>query len=281
MNREADKFSAEVQVARQGLTAIDVLSAETGLAKKRIKHAMACGAVWLSAPNARVVRLRRATRALQENDTLHLHYDPVVLAERPPVPALVHDADVYSVWHKPSGMRSQGSKWGDHCTLVRWAEQHLSPQRNAFTVHRLDLPASGLMIVAHARSIAAHLARQFRERRVTKRYRALVQGDCRELESPRTVSTPIDGKSAISHVRCDAQASSAARSVVLVSIETGRKHQIRRHLAELGHPIVGDRLYGGAGPDDPDLQLRAVYLAFDHPQTGERVEYNDGAPHVA
>lgn len=273
MTSASNKQSLQVAVPEEGGSAIDLLHDATALPRQRIKHAMACGAVWLSSQRSRAVRLRRATRVLQGGDTLHIHYDPAVLSQRPPEPTLVDDAGSYSVWIKPSGMRSQGSKWGDHCTIMRWAEKHLEPQRNAFTVHRLDMPASGLIVVAHSKTAAANLSLQFRERTVTKRYRARVQGDCRALGDPVTVATPIEGRQACSHVRCVVEASASLESVVEVSIETGRKHQIRRHLAELGFPIVGDRLYGGAQQGDPDLQLTAVHLAFDHPDSGERMIY--------
>jgi tRNA pseudouridine32 synthase/23S rRNA pseudouridine746 synthase len=64
------------------------------------------------------------------------------------------------------------------------------------------------------------------------------------------------------------------QSIVEVRIETGRKHQIRRHLADLGHPVVGDRLYGSGAGDDIDLQLTAYLLAFRCPVSGEKVEYS-------
>jgi tRNA pseudouridine32 synthase/23S rRNA pseudouridine746 synthase len=273
MTAEPDKHSLEVAVPEAGGNAIDLLQAATNLPRQRIKHAMACGAVWLSSQGRRAVRLRRATRALQRGDALHIHYDPAVLSQQPPTPVLVDDAGPYSVWIKPSGMRSQGSKWGDHCTIMRWAEKHLEPQRNAFTVHRLDMPASGLIVVAHSKTAAANLSQQFKNRTVTKRYRARVKGDCRSLVEPVTVSTPFDGKQARSHIRCVVEDSGTLESVVEVRIETGRKHQIRRHLAELGFPIVGDRLYGDAQDADPDLQLTAVHLAFDHPDSNVRVVY--------
>ena len=122
-------------------------------------------------------RLRRAKRPLKSGDELHLYYDPKVQAEVPPAPTMIADVGGYSVWRKPYGMRSQGSKWGDHCTIMRWAEQHLEPERTSFTVHRLDLAANGLILVAHSKKIAGALGSLFQAREIEKRYRAIVKGD--------------------------------------------------------------------------------------------------------
>ncbi|MEM9171136.1 MAG: RluA family pseudouridine synthase [Pseudomonadota bacterium] len=262
-----------VRVADADTQAVALLHAATGLPKQRIKHAMACGAVWLTRARS-TARLRRATRSLQVGDELHLYYNPSVLAEEPITPRRVADEGAFSVWDKPSGLRSQGSRWGDHCTVMRFAETHLQPKRNAFTVHRLDRAASGLMLIAHTKKAAANLSSQFRNRAVEKRYRAIVSGDASAIGEAQIIELPIDAKPARSMCRFIECRADQAQSVVEVAIETGRKHQIRRHLQHIGFPIVGDRLYGGATKDDVDLQLRSVFLSFTHPETGESVTYD-------
>ena len=177
------------------------------------------------------------------------------------------------MWRKPRGLRSQGSKWGDHCTVVRWAERHLKPERSAFTVHRLDRAAEGLILVAHAKRIAAALSALFKERAVEKCYQALVAGDFSAQPNPMRVESPLDDKEAISEISLEEVIDAGSRSLVNVRIETGRKHQVRRHLAELGYPIIGDRMYGAGEKDGVDLQLTANLLAFDCPVNDERVEY--------
>ena len=127
---------------------VDLLHQASGLPKQRIKWAMTQGAVWLTR-GRNTQRLRRAKRTLQAGDEIHLYYNADILAEVPPPPMLIADVGDYSVWNKPYGLRSQGSKWGDHCTVARWAERHLKPERSAFTVHRLDRAANGLILVAH------------------------------------------------------------------------------------------------------------------------------------
>ncbi len=251
---------------------VDLLHDASGLPKQRIKRAMSCGAVWMTRAQ-HSQRLRRAKRALREGDELHLYYDAAILAEVPPPPTLIADVGGYSVWRKPYGLRSQGSKWGDHCTLARWAETHLEPERPAFTVHRLDRAANGIMLVAHSKHMAAALAERFRKRTVEKRYRAIVRGDFSSHTSPLRITEPVDDKEAVSEVVLLEVSADRQRSLVDVRIETGRKHQIRRHLSSLGHPIVGDRRYGEGEASAVDLQLTAYLLSFACPVSGQPVEY--------
>lgn len=272
MTARLDHIEVHVPVESPDDSPVDLLQQATGLSRQRIKLAMNRGAVWVTRGRD-TQRLRRAKRRLIAGDEVHLYYDAGILAEIPPQPGLVADVGGYSVWQKPSGLRSQGSKWGDHCTLVRWAERHLQPERPAFTVHRLDRAANGLMLVAHSKTFAAALSRLFAERRVEKRYRAIVEGDFPEQPSPMLLETPIDERAAISEFSLREVNHEQNHSIVDVRIETGRKHQVRRHLASLGYPIVGDRLYGTGSKDTDDLQLTACFLAFQCPVSGEQVEY--------
>lgn len=272
IDQPAVRLESHVSVETTGDFPVGLLHHANGLPKQRIKDAMNKGAVWITR-GRKTQRLRRAKRALLAGDELHLYYDSNVLAARPPEPLLVADVGGYSVWNKPYGLLSHGSKWGDHCSVVRWVEQHLEPKRPAFIVHRLDRAANGIILVAHSRSVAASLAKLFHERRITKRYRALVAGDFSTQPDPVRVHKAIDGRSADSEFSLIRYLADAQRSLVDVGIETGRKHQIRRHLADLGHPVVGDRLYGTGEADGLDLQLTAYLLAFDCPVKNVPVEY--------
>jgi tRNA pseudouridine32 synthase/23S rRNA pseudouridine746 synthase len=267
-----EQIEAHLPIGSSTDTSVGLLHVATGLSKQRIKLAMTQGAVWITR-GSNTQRLRRAKRILHAGDEIHLYYDEKILAEVPPEPTLVADLGAYTVWDKPRGLRSQGSKWGDHCTLVRWAERHLQPERSAFTVHRLDRAARGLMLVAQSKSTAAALSALFKKREVEKSYRALVSGDLSEQPNPLRVERPLDGKEAISEISVLQVSDDGARSLVDVRIETGRKHQIRRHLAESGHPIIGDRMYGKGKEDGVDLQLTAYLLAFRCPVKDEWVEY--------
>lgn len=250
------KFEKHLSITHD-ISAIDALQAETGFSKQRLKKIMKQGAVWLTR-NQSTRRLRRADARVTNQDELHLYVDDEVLDQTPAQAILIADEKDYSVWYKPAGVLSQGSKWGDHCTIYRIAEQTLSPQRTAFIVHRLDRAASGVILLAHKKKTAAWFSRQFETRQVDKVYQAIVHG---HFPEPRCIDVPLSGKSAISHVtpvQYDQQSDSTR---VEVNIETGRKHQIRQHLATAGFPIVGDRLYGNT-TDKTDLKLVSCSLAL-------------------
>lgn len=270
---------AHVTIASDRRKAADVLQQETGLSKQRIKQAMQLGAVWVTR-GRKTQRLRRATRTLRIGDQLHLYYDERILAEIPPTPVLIKDCGQYSVWFKPRGMRSQGSKWGDHCALVRWVERNLQPERSALTVHRLDRAANGLILVAHSKKAAAALSTLFRERRVDKEYRVVVTGTVACQPSPLCIAETLDDRDAISEITVLDSSADGRRSLLQVKILTGRKHQIRRHLAAIGHPVIGDRLYGSGEADGEDLQLTAVRISFHCPFADTQIEFELGSEYL-
>lgn len=237
---------------------------------------MTKGAVWLTR-DGHQQRLRRATRPLQLNDELSLCYDPVILATQPETPVCVGAGEGWSVWYKPAGMPSSGSRFGDHCAINRWIERHGST--TAQLVHRLDRFTTGLMVIAHSKQAARHLSRQFEQRTINKRYHAVVAATVTE---PCTLQQPLDGKAADSRVQ--PLATAEGLSLLEVTLMTGRKHQIRRHLAMAGWPILGDRQYGDENKqgykEGIELQLCAVALGFDCPVTGQRQTFSLAAEYL-
>lgn len=256
-----------VDVVQPG-PAVELLTEASGLSKQKIKSAMKKGAIWLDEGKG-FKRLRRASKVLSSGSQLDFYFNPEVLAEEPTPAELIADHKQYSVWFKPRGMFSQGSKWGDHCTLQRWAEQHLEPQRPAFIVHRLDRATSGLMLLAHTKKMAQRLSAMFESRGIHKTYLAKVTGNFPKMK--QSYHNPLDGKTAVSHVMLVTQFDTEA--LIKIRIETGRKHQIRRHLAGAGYPLIGDRLHGFSETEE-DLALVAYQLNFECPITGETLSFS-------
>ncbi|MDT8283008.1 MAG: RNA pseudouridine synthase [Gammaproteobacteria bacterium] len=264
------RFEQQITIEDADLSALTHLSSHTPLSNQQIKQAMHNGCVWLESPLG-TSRLRRAKKILNTGDVIHIYYDENIHNNRPEAAILIADEGGYSIWNKPYGMYSQGTRWGDHFTIYRYAETHLKPQRPAFPVHRLDRAANGLIIIAHSKKMATAFLSLFKSRNIQKRYRATVESQFTDLELPLIMSNDIDNKPALSKIVTSEN--SGENSLVIIEIETGRKHQIRKHLAEQGHPIVGDRLYGSARSTE-NMKLQACYLKFVCPISNEIKEYS-------
>jgi tRNA pseudouridine32 synthase/23S rRNA pseudouridine746 synthase len=248
----------------------DILAAGTGLPKLRIKNALQKGAVWLKRRGAGERRVRRATFVPRPGDEIGLWYDERLLAAVAPAAVRLHDAGRYSVWHKPPGMTTQGSRYGDHCALLRQAERLRRPERPVFLVHRLDREACGLVLLAHDPQAAAALSQLFAERRITKRYRLKVRGIPQPAARTGRIELPLDGRPAVTDYRVVATDPHRGTATVEAVMQTGRKHQLRRHFEQIGHPVMGDPRYGKGNKNTAGLQLAAVGLEFTCPFSGAR-----------
>lgn len=259
-----------IDIDSENTLAAPFLAERTKLPLSQIKLAMKKGAVWLSDKNG-INRIRRAKKALAKGSSLHFYFDQNVLNADITQPKLISDEAGYSIWFKPRGVLCQGSKWGDHCTIHRWIESNDSKQRPAMIVHRLDRAACGLIVIAHSKQMTQNLSDLFKQRSIEKIYRAIVCGEFPNHAVPIMINSEIDGRHACSNIKRLEYCPEKNLSLLEVHIETGRKHQIRRHLSEHGFPIQGDRLYGGG--DSVDLQLAAIFLKFECPSTTQLKEF--------
>ena len=258
---------------------------------------MQYGAVWLTPNGKKAARVRKVKKILSKGDKLSIYYDEKILFSPIPSAQLISDEGEYSVWNKPSGMFSQGTKWGDHSSIARWVElfglaKYNLDLRPTFLVHRLDRATSGIILVSHSKKMAASLSFLFEHRQIEKQYEAVVKGEFPSELISQPILDEIDGKSATTIVLSSKYDPSSRQSRLLVKIETGRKHQIRKHLANRGFPIIGDRFYGddflhevsvdygsyleteiNTKTKQPDLMLKSCYLSFTCPMTQIKQEY--------
>ncbi len=246
---------------------VSLLSTLSGLPKQRIKDAMTKGAVILKRKQGK--RLRRAKETLWTGDRLSLHYDDQILALTPPSGSYcLKHLKSYSVWFKAAGIMSQGTAFGDHLAITRIAEVALN--RPIFLVHRLDRETAGILLLAHTKATATKLSKLFELHKISKVYEASVLG---KTDPQGTIEQPLDGKSATTHYRCIRFDPTTQQSHLQIHIETGRLHQIRRHLAWIDHPVIGDPRYGQGNKNREGLQLKAVELSFICPESNQRVTY--------
>ncbi len=242
------------------------------ISHQKIKLALKYGAVWLTTQRKKATRIRRAKKILSIGDEVHLYYNESILFSEISQARLIADEGEYSVWNKPCGMFSQGTKWGDHHSIARWVElfgleKYNLKLRPTFLVHRLDRATSGLIIVAHSKKMSSRLAQLFETRQVKKHYTASVHGDFSNSLVSKIIDEEIDGKKATTIILSSSHEPENNLSNLTLEIKTGRKHQIRKHLSMLGYPIIGDRLYGNTliSQETSDLMLTSHLLEFECP----------------
>jgi 23S rRNA pseudouridine1911/1915/1917 synthase len=230
--------------------------------------------------------------------------EPLIAApEAIPLRVLFED-DAVLVIDKPAGLVVHPARGHASGTLVNAVVFHAGlehedePLRPGI-VHRLDKDTSGVLVVAKTPAAREHLKAQFQQHSIERSYLAVTQGvppaeityDTLHGRHPtdrlRFTTRVREGKRAVTHVKVLEQFGRGLAALVRCDLQTGRTHQIRVHLAEAGHPLLGDPVYGRR-PADPRLRrigealgrqaLHAEVLGFDHPSTGMRRRFTSELP---
>jgi 23S rRNA pseudouridine1911/1915/1917 synthase len=254
----------------------------------------------------RVTKVKSNT-VIRDGDVITVDVPPPaetnITAEALPLEILYQDSDVIVI-NKPAGMVVHPGAGHDSGTLVNALLHHVTDlsgiggELRPGIVHRLDKGTSGVMVIAKSDAAHQELARQFHDREVDKQYIALVWG---LVQQRKRIDMPI-GRDPVQREKISTRARRArtavtrvtwarhipGASLLRVAIATGRTHQIRVHLSAIGHPIIGDSLYGGVHRRVPhDLCavqrlarpfLHAERLAFTQPRTGEPLVFTTPLP---
>ena len=212
-------------------------------------------------------------------------------AEDIPVRALYEDADLLVIDKQP-GITVHPTKGHPDHTLANGIMKYMMDTNQSFKIrfaNRLDMDTSGIVIVAKNANSQNGISQQMRAQTTVKKYRAVVRGCI--AEDTFTIHLPIGrdnpeeirrkviegGKDAITDVQV-LERYGEAYTLVELTLKTGRTHQIRVHLSHIGHPIVGDELYGGTDPHMTRQALHSCYLKFTHPMTQEILEIHSDYP---
>lgn len=197
---------------------------------------------------------------------------------------ILYEDDYIIVVNKPSGILSVPGKKEEHFDSILYRVKSTNPEAGA--VHRLDMSTSGVMVVSKVKIATGRLGKQFQDRVTDKIYFAWVGGKVEKNEGVIKLPLCVDwenrplqkvdfenGREAITHYECLWK--SEEKSFMKLHPYTGRSHQLRVHMKELGHPILGDHLYAESHYRDmaPHLYLHAGYLSFYHPISNQKMEF--------
>ena len=279
---------------------IDVVASRvTGHSRSRVAELIAAGGMLLDGET-----VKRASRIVTAGAMLELVTEPrpTQVASRPRLVGgleIIHEDRDIVVVDKPAGVAAhpslgwEGPSVTEHLAAAGIAIATSGAPERQGVVSRLDVGTSGLMVLARSERAYSVLKQAFRDKAVDKTYQALVQGHPDPFSG--TIDAPIGrhpghewkmaivggGRESVTHY--ETLEAHRAATLVEVSLETGRTHQIRVHFAAIGRPCCGDPLYGS----DPALAkrlgldrqwLHATRLAFEHPVEGNRVEFKSELP---
>jgi 23S rRNA pseudouridine1911/1915/1917 synthase len=269
-----------------------VVTALTGVPRADVQRAIADGLVTVDG----VARPKSFRLFGDEELEVDLITDRSLAPDPRPVPVRYRDEHL-AVVVKPAGVITHPTATHRAGTLVNRLLGMGVPLAAAGgvdrpgIVHRLDVGTSGLMLVASSDAAFAGLRAQLKRHEIDRRYLALVRGapehDVFSVEAPlgrraaRIIVDRVEGRAAATAFVVQERLPRTA--LLEAAPRTGRTHQIRVHLQAIGHPIVGDRSYGGGGDEARRVGLRRPFLhswrlVFDHPITGERLEVEEALP---
>ena len=259
----------QVRPEQAGMPLQDFLALKLGLSRNKAKTILDERQAFV---NGR--RIWMTKHELKKGDFIDIMIPRSTTRKSPITPVILFQDNDYLVVNKTPGRLSNGpdSLEADLQTLMN------QPRLQA--VHRLDRDTSGCILIARSKPAFDSAVELFKEQRINKVYHVLAAGEIKERE--RTIEYALEGEPAVTHLHL--VSSHELASHLKVKIETGRTHQIRKHLAYIGHPVLGDRTYAarGAIPEEFRLierqMLHAASLTFESPFTHEKIRVEAPLP---
>ena len=212
-----------------------------------------------------------------------------LVADDIPIDIIYEDQDIIVV-NKQPGILIHPARGNSSGTLLNAIAHYAAGRFEPDVVHRLDRNTSGTMVFSKNQAANVALSAQFEGRETQKEYLAIVHGTpsplCGQIEQPigqadansEKYAVMPEGRYALTLYETISSSADGLYSLVRLDLKTGRSHQIRVHLSHIGCPIVGDTLYGGKIDHIERCALHAQKLAFNHPTTGQRLEFNSPLP---
>lgn len=242
------------------------------ISEEFVNKTFVVGGVWYKKNNrGKLLRIRHSNQILEVNDYLEFYFDPKVISLPELKSAIcLYENKEYGIWVKPAGILSQGAEFGDHTSLLRYVEK-VKNKMDVYLIHRLDREVAGVMIFAYTKNAAKYFSDLFQKHNLEKIYLGIVKGNMGEIGSFAEIKNSLDGKEAITFYRVLETDNNFSK--LEIKIKTGRFHQIRRHLDQIGHPLIGDPEYGRGNKNSDGIKLWARALKFNDFITGEKKEY--------
>jgi len=229
---------------------------------------------------------------LQEGQQVVVNWNKVLIEKQPEGLNIVYEDPYLILIEKQAGLLSIATDSEKEQTAYSILSDHVKkrdPKNKIFVLHRLDRETSGVMMFAKSEKIQQMMQKSWKETVLERTYVAVVEGSVNKEQGTITSwlteskafimyssRTPNDGQKAITHYKVLKK--NKHYSLLEVNLETGRKNQIRVHMKDIGHSVIGDKKYGSTKQPIARLGLHARVLAFKHPISGEEVRYEASIP---
>ncbi len=245
-----------------GMLIVDLIEKRSPLSKSIIKKLMVFGAVFQTIGTKRK-RVRKAKTIQKAGNIIECYFDPKIDLNEEFEFKNLYETSHYGVYLKPSGALTEGTNSGDQTSLFRHVEKR---KKYTHLINRVDRETEGLVVVAYD-SKTQNLFQEMWRDQVIKKYQAIVLGT---IEGSGSFTNQINKKFTKTDYQCIETESNKTK--VEISLKTERKHQIRIHFSEAGHPVIGDPIYGEKNKNRKGLKLISYALEFTDPYSKKEVK---------